>query len=140
MFNVKYCKVLGFQEALDILKLSGCPLPDDSYTTYIEDEKTLETAPYQFVLGEKDAEYIKNDKNLLKEFLRQIRIYACIDTDVGPGSDYFITYFDVYCAFESAQNEYSPIGGAPEFRKHEFYMWVDTLPYSKALGLMDPLR
>ena len=137
MFEVKYCKVVGFQEALDILKLPGCPLPGDSYTTYVEDEKTLETAPYQFILGKEDLEYINHDENLKEDFLRKIRIYAFVVSDHGFSQDFFDTYNAVY---QSYHGEYGWYTYAPEFEKKQFRQWVATLPYADVLGLLPTER
>lgn len=81
MFKVNYCKVIGFQQALDVLKASGADMPFDSYTTYIEDPDAMEMAPFQFVLGEGDMEALKKDTVLFNRFLDSIMVYVGYVTD-----------------------------------------------------------
>lgn len=138
MFEVEYCKVVGMKETLNVMLLSGADLPGDSYETHIEDTDTLETAPYQFVLGEKDLAAIKADPNLMNAFRQGIMCYCHIV------SDFYFGYSMECCSpisyqrlYMMASGAYSDINAMPYHIQNEFRSWVASLPYADELGLLE---
>lgn len=66
----------------------------DSYTTYIEDPETFETASYEFFMGEKDHELAENlagGGSVHGKFRRMIPVYMTIDAPL-----YWWKEFDTY--------------------------------------------
>lgn len=57
MLKIETLKVTGFEEAIHGMRNPmNSWAQSDSYNTYIYDEETMEAAPYEFFLGEKDLE------------------------------------------------------------------------------------
>lgn len=66
----------------------------DSYTTYIEDPETLETASYEFFMGDKDLELAENlagGGSVHGKFRRMIPVYMTINAPL-----YWWKEFDTY--------------------------------------------
>ena len=146
MFRVDYCKIVGFEEAIEIFKrYPGFHLSEetsDSYKTHIGDDMTLETATFEFFLGEKDKEYIKSDKGCYLSFLSAIRIYAVFLDDENPNCSYFFTGELSYMTLLLYSDDFSEfvkryIPGFAEYYgdkldefNKEFRSWLENLPHS----------
>lgn len=126
--KVNYSKVIGFQEALDSMKIDGCALPEDSYTTDMVDYITGHVAPFQFFLGEKDLEYITTDEIILDYFLAHIHIYHNLETTKLEA--------ELLCGVENYLQLRDALSKLPRIQHKSLYkQWVDTLPYVKELGV-----
>ncbi len=95
MIKIENYEVMGWDHAI-----RGMRNPmnswekSDSYWTYIEDEKTIETAKYQFFLGENDRNLmikLRNAGTDHRKFMRMIAVYVDITAPL-----YFLKEFDTY--------------------------------------------
>lgn len=128
--KVNYSKVIGFQEALDLLKANGLVLPGDSYTTDVVDYITGNVAPFQFFLGEKDLECLTDPVNkwILDAFLAHIHIYHSLDATKLETANLF--------GVENYLQLRYALSKLPRIQHQSLYkQWVDTLPYVKELGV-----
>lgn len=128
--KVNYSKVIGFQEALDLMKANGLVLPGDSHTTDVVDYVTGNTAPFQFFLGEKDLECLTDPVNewILDAFLAHIHIYHNLDATK-------LETANLFGAENYLQLRYA-LSKLPRIQHQSLYkQWVDTLPYVKELGV-----
>lgn len=129
--KVNYSKVIGFQEALDLLKANGWTIPDDSYTTDVVDYITGNTAPFQFFLGDKDLEWLMDPDNkwALDSFLAHVHVYHNIEATKLETEK--LIGAENYLALKYALNK------LPRIQHQSLYkQWVDTLPYVKELGVV----
>jgi hypothetical protein len=82
MIKIEKTEILGWEAAIRGMRN---PLnsweKSDSYWTHIEDAETLETAPFQFFVGENDLDLMKRLRNAgtdHRKFMRMITVYADI--------------------------------------------------------------
>ena len=82
MIKIEKTEILGWEAAIRGMRN---PLnsweKSDSYWTHIEDAETLETAPFQFFLGDNDLDLMKRLRNAgtdHRKFMRMITVYADI--------------------------------------------------------------
>lgn len=128
--KINYCKVIGFQEALDLLKTRGWPLPGDSCTSDVVDYITGNTAPFQFFLGEEDLKYLMDPENdwCLDSFLSHVYIYA--DIGMTELEERYMVGVRTYADLKKA------LAKLPRVLHQSLYRnWVDTLPYIRELGV-----
>lgn len=59
MFEVRNVEIYGMRQLVEGVRMAQGAHYTDSYKTHVEDPETTETAEHQFVLGDKDAEYIR---------------------------------------------------------------------------------
>lgn len=128
--KVNYSKVIGFQEALELMKSYGHELPDDSYTTDVVDYITGNVAPFQFFLGEKDLEWLMDPSHecARNTFLHNIHIYW--NVEMTQLEKAYFAGVENYIDLRSA------LSTLPRIQHQSLYKrWVDTLPYVKELGV-----
>lgn len=82
MIKIEKTEILGWEAAIRGMRN---PLnswdKSDSYWTHIEDAETLETAPFQFFVGENDLDLMKRLSNAgtdHRKFMRMVTVYADI--------------------------------------------------------------
>ena len=92
MIKIEHTEVVGFEHAIRGMRN---PLnswdKSDSYSTYIEDEHTLQRAPFEFFVGENDLELMKK---LVKagtdhrKFMRMITVYVDVTAPMYWWAEY----------------------------------------------------
>ena len=125
-FKCDYVKVTGFKEAMEVMyRKYPSAFPSDSYITHIEDADTLETAPYQFVLGEGDKKVLTKNCEIRREFLNMIIVYSHIITD----NAHILRQSDVthYSNLVWVYNEL--LAGNSQFDSDDLHAWLWSLPY-----------
>jgi hypothetical protein len=59
MFEARNVEIYGIRQLVEGVRMAQGLHFTDSYKTNIEDPETMETAEYQFILGDEDADYIR---------------------------------------------------------------------------------
>ena len=95
MIKIEKTEILGWEAAIRGMRN---PLnsweKSDSYWTHIEDAETLETAPFQFFLGENDLDLMKRLRNAgtdHRKYMRMITVYVDLTAPL-----YWWKEFDTY--------------------------------------------
>lgn len=95
MIKIEKTEILGWEAAIRGMRN---PLnswdKSDSYWTHIEDAETLETAPFQFFVGENDLDLMKRLRNAgtdHRKFMRMITVYVDLTAPL-----YWWKEFDTY--------------------------------------------
>ena len=85
--RIEHTEVVGFEHAIRGMRN---PLnswdKSDSYYTYIEDAETLQTAPFEFFVGENDLELMKKLAKAgtdHRKFMRMITVYVDVTSHHG---------------------------------------------------------
>ena len=95
MIKIENTKVVGFEDAIRGMRNPmNSWAKSDSYNTYVVDENTMEAAPYEFFLGEKDHELamrLSDGGPVHGKFKRMIVVYCDITAPL-----YWWKEFDTY--------------------------------------------
>lgn len=125
MIKFENTQVVGLERAIKSLHN-----PDsDSYKTYIEDPETLETADYEYFIGENDIEFMMKLRNSYVnfEFLKLIYVYVDITYDVPGKGPYAATrafsYYELMNDYVINRIELGEL----------WCSWIESLPYSELI-------
>lgn len=158
MFEVKNVEVIGMKQLVEGLRQAQGLHYTDSVQTHIEDPETLETAPYQFLLGDKDLRLIQSTLLTQKQeypddydIRKFIMVYMDVKADLDwwsrslwqPTDYYRAVVTEGYC-FRKVVMSYHDIFWLKK-RLHEvsyvwttsekqFMDWTKTLPYQELLA------
>lgn len=161
MFEVKNVEVIGMKQLVEGLRQAQGLHYTDSIQTHIEDPETLETAPFQFLLGDKDLKLIQStlmaqnqdcpDDYDIRKF---IMVYMDIKADLGWWSHTLWSVIDRYqavitegCCFRKVVMSYYDIFWLKKLlhdkaerdsiwtaSEKQFMEWTKTLPYQELLA------
>lgn len=160
MFEVKNVEVIGMKQLVEGLRQAQGLHYTDSVQTHIEDPITMETAPYQFLLGDKDLKLIQG--TLLSQKQKypddyDIRKFVMVYFDAKAGLDWWTStlwqlnerYQAIVtdgCCFRKVAMSYYGIFWLRKYlheqaqqriwttSEQQFMDWTTTLPYQELLA------
>lgn len=148
MNKVENVKIVGWDAAIRAIRgPRGILDQSDSYATHIEDPVTMETAEYQFFVGEKDKELmlrLVEADDLTCGFRRIIVVYADITAPVSWWDGFIhrskrITPFDPFDCHQqrTVMLNYEVLSGMYRYWRESdieewqhFCQWIESLPHS----------
>lgn len=160
MFEVKNVEVIGMKQLVEGLRQAQGLHYTDSVQTHIEDPNTLETAPYQFLLGDKDLKLIQgvlmaqqqdypDDYDIRKMVMVYMDVKAGLDwwtRTLWQLNDYYRAVVMEGCCFRKVVMSYHDIfwikkrlhgkaetDGLWTTSEKQFMEWTKTLPYQELL-------